>query len=68
MKIVYNRHKGENRPVNMARFTAEKADAVRRYHQSISTYEPTVLADLSVTGRILGQAVSVSRMKAAGSV
>ena len=54
MKIVYNRHKGENRPVNMARFTAEKADAVRRYHQSISTYEPTVLADLSMTGRILG--------------
>ena len=54
MKIVYNRHKGENRPANMDRFTAEKADAVRRYHQSISTYEPTVLADLSVTGKILG--------------
>ncbi|MBR2828941.1 MAG: diaminopropionate ammonia-lyase [Solobacterium sp.] len=54
MNIVYNRHKGETKPENMSLFTAEKAAAIRSYHQSIDAYEPTVLADLADTGKVLG--------------
>lgn len=54
MNIVYNRHKGEAKPENMSLFTAEKAAAIRSYHQSIDAYEPTVLADLADTGKVLG--------------
>ena len=54
MNIVYNRHKGETKPENMSLFTAEKAAAIRSYHQSIDAHEPTVLADLADTGKVLG--------------
>jgi len=54
MDIVMNAHKGKGRPANMDRFSVDAAAGVRRYHRSLDGYEPTVLADLSATAKVLG--------------
>ena len=54
MNIVMNPHKGKNAPANMVRFDREHAENVRNYHRSLKEYDPTVLADLSETGKLFG--------------
>lgn len=52
--IVYNHHRGTDRPVFMDLFNRSVAEKVNAFHRTFDGYAPTPLADLSATMQTFG--------------